>query len=54
MQGDIIKLSENTELNNNHSCDTYDDECICKTCEIDVTGYPQCKSCNRDKGMMLG
>lgn len=36
-----------------HECNIYSDECICGTCECDVKGYPKCKTCGKDKGMMV-
>lgn len=44
---------KNTSSLDGHVCKTYDDECICETCECDVSGYPKCKTCNKNKGMML-
>lgn len=46
-------MTKVTESTDGHSCMTYDDECICETCECDVSGYPKCKTCNKYKGMML-
>ena len=36
-----------------HICPIYDDHCICSRCNCDVEEFPKCKTCGKDKGMML-
>ena len=46
-------MGKMTNVKDGHSCQIYSDECICETCESDVNGYPTCKTCKKDKGMMV-
>ena len=39
-----------------HYCKTYNDECICEDCDVNLLmkdKIPFCITCRKDKGMML-